>query len=139
MPIKYGAVSREDYEAVINGIYGSMEAYYACPELKEVCNRIEYLEKLKSDVGDLIKKEREETKAWNVISHAKQYLGFLFIPRFNNDLDKMINRYKSIRPLPFALSLNAANNTFDFFINSWKGVIKNRNKKLGINDEYVGE
>jgi hypothetical protein len=131
-------VTKEEYKEVIKAIYGSMEAYYNCPELKEVKTRILYLEMLKTSVNALIDKEKKETPRWNLASKLVQYFGGLFVPVFLNDMDKLIQRYYSIKSLPIKFSLHAANNTFDFFMDKWGGVIIKHNKKMNItNDPYI--
>ena len=124
----FDKVNVKDYDAAIIALFGSVDNYRNSPILKEINERIAYLEKIKELLPAGLRREHEAAPWWDLWSKVAYHIVmWAFVPRFSKKIDSFITRYKTMRPLPVKFFFNELNEQVNEFCNDHQKILKSIN------------
>lgn len=135
MGIKIDSVNEETHNAIIKAMFGNTEGYLKSPALKEINNRIEYLEYLKHELNIKMEKEINQIKWWVLHKQVHKLTAkYITMPYVNNTITNLISGYSRHRGLPTRIGIFNLNIQFDKFMEDFQKPISILQIKAFQND-----
>lgn len=136
-----GPASMQEHETVIKALYGSIEKMREHPTYLEVVNRIEYLERLKIDLFNLLEEEKGNVRWYKPISYLSSKIAdFAYKYTVDKPISEIIHKLKAQKGLPVGFVVGDLIEQMNKALCVIQDMIKHRNKQYFINDDvYLKE